>query len=138
MYPNKINTNYMGLGSQKGLGLPLAIFIILIMSLIAVAVNKISESSAESYIQSLLTSRVFYAAESGIQLKLNAVLGASPCVCGATSQSFDFSSAGLSGCTAEVTCSSFTLAGGSTYCTLTSQGSCIGSDAQRTVEVRVK
>lgn len=129
---------YLNIKRQQGLGLPIAIFIIVIMSLIAVAVNKISESSAESYAQAVLTSRVFYAAESGIQLKLVSVLSTPTCTCGTTPETFSFTTMGLSGCSAVVSCELLPIAGGPTYCTLTSAGTCVGSNAQRVVEVRVK
>ncbi|MFT6114084.1 MAG: MSHA biogenesis protein MshP, partial [Oleispira sp.] len=59
MYPNNLKFK------QAGIGLPVAIFIITIMSLIAAAVNQIGATSSQSYTQNLLSSRAFYAAESG-------------------------------------------------------------------------
>lgn len=122
---------------QKGLGLPVAIFVITIMSIIAVAINRINEASSQSYSQNVLSSRAFYAAESGAQLKAHSVLAATPCDCGSTDVVYDYAVEGLSQCSAETSCTSF-IANGETYCTVKSIGSCDNSNAQRTIEVRLK
>ena len=69
--------------NQTGIGLPVAIFIITIMGLIAAAVNQMGETSSQVYIQNVLSTRAFYAAESGAQLRAQSVLSATPCNCGA-------------------------------------------------------
>ncbi len=53
---------------QSGISLPVALFIITIMSLIAVAVNQLNETSSQSYGQNILSTRASYASESGVQL----------------------------------------------------------------------
>jgi MSHA biogenesis protein MshP len=122
---------------QKGLGLPVAIFVVTIMSIIAVAINRINEASSQSYSQNVLSSRAFYAAESGAQLKAQSVLVTTPCDCGSTDVVYDYAVEGLSQCSAETICTSF-IANGETYCTVKSIGSCDSSNAQRTIEVRLK
>ena len=121
---------------QQGLGLPVALFIITIMSLIAVALSRLDESSSQSYGQNLLSSRAFYAAESGAQLRARSVLLASACECG-VDQTYDFAVDGLQSCSAITSCNEFTANGG-VYCTITSTGSCDNSNALRTIEVRLK
>jgi MSHA biogenesis protein MshP len=121
---------------QVGLGLPVAIFVITIMSMIAVAVNQLNEAAGQTFSQNLLSSRAFYAAESGAQLRAQAVLSAVPCSCGANAN-YDFTVTGLNACRAVTSCDEF-IANGSTFCTITSIGSCDNTNAQRTVEVRVK
>jgi MSHA biogenesis protein MshP len=121
---------------QKGLGLPVAIFVITIMSIIAVAINRINEASSQSYSQNVLSSRAFYAAESGAQLRSQAVLSSLPCSCG-SNVDYDFTVIGLNGCRAVTACDAF-IANGETYCTVKSIGSCDNSNAQRTIEVRLK
>ena len=103
---------------QSGLGLPVAIFIITIMSIIAVA------------------TRSFYAAESGAQLRAEVVLRTLPCSCGANA-TYNFSVPGLNACRAVTSCDEF-VANGDTFCTITSIGSCDNINAQRTIEVRLK
>lgn len=122
---------------QKGLGLPVAIFVITIMSIIAVAINRINEASSQSYSQNVLSSRAFYAAESGAQLKAHSVLATTPCDCGSTDVVYDFSVKGLNQCRAATNCTSFSV-NGNTYCTIKSIGRCDNANAERTVEVRLK
>ena len=130
----------MYLNSQKfkqaGIGLPVAIFIITIMSLIAAAVNQMGETSSQSYVQNLLSSRAFYAAESGAQLRTQSVLGTSPCSCGAD-VTYNFTVTGLNLCSAATVCTQF-VANSETFCTIESIGRCDNANAQRAVEVRIK
>jgi MSHA biogenesis protein MshP len=121
---------------QAGIGLPVAIFIITIMSLIAVAVNQIGATSSYSYSQNLLSSRAFYAAESGAQLRAQSILTANPCSCG-VDVTYNFTVKGLNLCSAETICTQFD-ANLETFCTIESIGRCDGGNAQRTVEVRIK
>tara|TARA_B110001454_G_scaffold29420_1_gene28759 strand:- start:21790 stop:22212 length:423 start_codon:yes stop_codon:yes gene_type:complete len=123
---------------QKGLGLPVALFIIIIMSIIAVAVNRINESSSQSYGQNILSLRAFYAAESGAQLRAKDALSVLPCTCGSSPDLvYDFSVKGLNQCRAATNCTSFSV-NGNTYCTIKSIGRCDNANAERTVEVRLK
>lgn len=135
MYPNNLELKIM-YKKQQGLGLPVALFIITIMSLIAVAVNRLGESASQSYSQNLLSSRAFYAAESGAQIRARSVLTAVPCSCGAN-QTYDFSVSGLNNCSAITTCNEF-IANAETYCTVISVGRCDNTNAERTIEVRIK
>jgi MSHA biogenesis protein MshP len=147
MYPKKISRLFISKLSvskslsskQSGLGLPVAIFIITIMSIIALAVNRLNEASSQTYSQNLLSTRSFYAAESGAQLRAQTVLPVltvDPCSCG-SDVTYDFTVAGLNSCSAITICDEFT-ANGATFCTITSIGSCDNTNAQRTIEVRVK
>jgi len=123
---------------QRGIGLPVAIFIITIMSLIAVAVNQMGKTSSHTYIQNVLSARAFYAAESGAQLRAQSVLSATPCDCGADiTYTFAATITGLSLCSATTSCTQF-VANAETYCTIESIGRCDNSRAERTVEVRIK
>jgi MSHA biogenesis protein MshP len=126
------------LSKQSGISLPVAIFVITIMSLIAVAVNQMSETSSQSYSQNILSTRAFYAAESGAQLRAQDTLSAQPCSCGgSTDVEYNFTVIGLNQCSALTTCTSF-IANGDTFCTVSSIGRCNSSNAERSVEVRLK
>ena len=129
--------NYLR-SKQTGIGLPVAIFIITIMGLIAAAVNQMGETSSQAYVQNVLSTRAFYAAESGAQLRAQTVLSATPCSCG-TDETYTFGATikGLNLCSAITTCAQF-LANTETYCTIESIGRCDNSKAERTIEVRVK
>ena len=136
MYLNQSRTELKF--KQRGLGLPVALFIIVIMSLIAVAVNQLSVSSSQSYSQNVLSTRAFYAAESGAQLRAEDTLSPAACVCnGGADVTYNFTVTGLNQCSAETNCTSFS-ANGNTYCTIVSIGRCNNTVAERTVEVRLK
>ncbi len=139
MYPNTARLKQKTIRlKQTGIGLPVAIFIITIMSLIAVAVNQMGETSSHTYIQNVLSVRAFYAAESGAQLRAKNVLTATPCNCGADiTYTFSATITGLSLCSAATTCTSF-IANAETYCTIESIGRCDSGRAQRSIEVRLK
>ena len=135
----KVKPNNRRLPSkQSGLGLPVALFIIIIMSLIAVAVNQLNLSSNQSYSQNVLSARAFYAAESGAQIRSQGVLSTLPCTCGTNADiTYDFTVSGLNQCQADTNCTSFE-ADGNTYCTIVSIGSCADKSAERAIEVRLK
>lgn len=133
MYLNNLSTERF---QQAGLGLPVALFIITIMGLIALAVNRLNESTAQSFSQNILSARAFYAAESGAQLRAQSVLAGPPCLCG-SDVNYQFSVAGLVSCQANTVCTSFE-ANDQTYCTIVSTGMCDGDQAMRSIEVRVK
>lgn len=105
---------------QKGLGLPLAIFIITVMAFIAVAINELSVTGAKSISVNALSMRAFYAAESGANIFLAERTTNPPCT---GSSTFTVPSAnleeGLAQCSAEVVCNET----GSTY-TIESTGVC--------------
>jgi MSHA biogenesis protein MshP len=129
--------NY-SLSKQSGIGLPVALFVITIMSLIAVAVNQMSATSSQAYSQNLLSTRAFYAAESGAQLRAQDTLSSQPCSCGGSADvEYDFTVVGLNQCSALTRCTSF-IANGDTFCTVSSIGRCNNSSAERAVEVRLK
>ncbi|MGK0248534.1 MAG: MSHA biogenesis protein MshP [Oleispira sp.] len=126
------------LSKQSGIGLPVVLFIITIMSLIAAAVNQMSVTSSQSYSQNILSSRAFYAAESGVQLRAQETLSTQPCNCGGSADvEYDFTVTGLNQCGALTRCTSF-IANGDTFCTISSIGRCDNANAERTVEVRLK
>lgn len=136
MYPNTSQTELNF--KQRGLGLPVALFIIVIMSLIAIAVNQLGASSGQSYSQNVLSTRAFYAAESGAQLRAEDTLSPTACVCnGGADVTYNFAITGLNQCSAATNCTSFS-ANGNNYCTIVSIGRCHNTTAERTVEVRLK
>ena len=108
------------------------------MSLIAIAVNQLGASSSQSYSQNVLSTRAFYAAESGAQLRAENTLTPTACACsGGADVTYNFTVTGLNQCSAVTNCTSFS-ANGNTYCTIVSIGRCNNAVAERTVEVRLK
>jgi MSHA biogenesis protein MshP len=115
---------YYNLKQQTGFSLPIAIFILVIMALIAAAVVSIYTKSLAGVSQEVLSTRAFYSAESGAQHVLGQLFplngGAASCT---ASSSLNFSSTGLNNCAASMSCTATTV-GSNTFYTITSTGSC--------------
>ena len=109
---------------QRGFGLPAAIFIIVIMALIAAAAVNILNKGLEGVSQEVMSTRAFYSAESGAQHVLSQLfpLNGGAANCAATS-SVNFNTTGLSNCSANMTCSATTI-GSETFYTINSTGTC--------------
>ncbi len=146
MFPD--SRQFSGLFSpekEKGFGLPFAIFVIVILAMIASAITQMETDSAESVVFDVQSTRAFLAAQSGAQVGLNTLfppgLAASNCTESyfSTTPSITFLASGLEGCIAQVSCSVSSVAG-SDYFTVSSMGSCgSGLDlAQRRIEVKIR
>lgn len=121
---------------QRGMGLVAAIFLIVVVAALVVAISRMVRTSEEAFARDVMTHRAFLAAESGAQLGLNRVFapsGASACI----SWTWNLDSAGLRNCTAAVECRS-EVVGGTPHYTLESHGRCDagGMVAERQVLVR--
>lgn len=130
---------------QKGFGLPFAIFVIVILAMIAAAITQLETDSSESVVFDVQSTRAFLAANSGVQIGMNRLyppgLTANDCTHAYfnATPSISFNSAGLENCTASVTCVADSV-GGDDFFSLISLGKC-GANldlAMRIVEVRVR
>lgn len=97
--------------AQQGSFLIVAIFIILILSLIGLATLAVLNRGAESVVAEVYGARAYQAARSGSQIMLAQLFplgqeGAATDACTGAVQSYDFNnnSPGLTACTARVTC----------------------------------
>ncbi len=123
---------------QAGAGLPVALFIITVLSLIVAGMSQLQESSGKSISLQIQSQRAFFAAESGAQVVLADIMPADksdPVSCPAsTPVQVPFSASGLGACDASIECSDVN----SPVLVITSTGVCgSGPDqASRTVEVR--
>lgn len=135
------NTYIPSRSSQHGFSLPVAIFILVIMALIGTALVNLTLSSHQSLSQEVMSTRAFYAAESGAQTALSQLfpLNGAAATCSAPYPTVTLSATGLDGCTAVINCSSNTI-GTSTYYTLTSTGTCnfVTTSATRQIELMAK
>ena len=124
---------------QRGSSLVIAIFIIIVLSLLGAALVRMLNSSAESIVYEVYGTRAFHAAQSGLQMKLAErfpLIGSADAPnCNSISPKFT-NVAGLNACEAVVTCTPDTDASITTY-TIKSLGSCDigGVVTSRTVEV---
>jgi len=129
---------------QRGVGLPAAIFVITLMSTIAVAISLLVSQNAATFEEEVRLTRAFYAAESGAGFAMNALFPpdefprydtTATCPDNAGSpRIYDFTADGLSLCSAEVSCSLDATVDGLEYYTINSTGIC--GDVSRTVQVR--
>jgi MSHA biogenesis protein MshP len=123
--------------SQDGLGLVGAIFVIVVVSLLSVAMSRMLEADKLAQSYEILGLKAFLAAESGAQLGVNRLMP--PDSGGSCSdRTFSFEAASLRFCTAAVTCT-LTSANGENFYTLSSLGQCAAGDftASRSLEVRL-
>lgn len=127
--------------SQRGAGLPIALFIITVLALLVAGMAQQQQSSGESVSLQIQSQRAFFAGESGAQVGVARVLdNPAQCPSAGASWSIDFTQAALSNCEAALTCRS-SAAGSRTVYTLTSRGQCgVGSpeEAERVIRVRFR
>ena len=128
---------------QQGAGLPIALFIITVLTLLVAGMAQLQQAGSESVSLQIQSQRAFFAAESGAQVAVAEVLAAGDC--SAVTGSVTFSANGLSGCESAMFCNSVSadIDGGpaeETVFTVRSDGQCgSGSDlANRSVEGRVR
>ena len=127
--------------SQRGFSLPIAIFILVIMALIGAAMVTIMQNSQQSVSTAVLSTRAFFAAQSGAQYTLGQLfpLAGGAANCQASYPTLTFTTGGLAGCTATLSCTSRSI-GGKSYYTLVSAGACAAgtNQAVRQIEVQAR
>jgi len=144
MYPKAVSHK------QRGFLLPVVMFIIVAMGVLALSVSRFSGQSALSGAQEGVSLQAFYAAESGGQYAMNQIFyvasGGTPVTrtqattncSNLNGDVLNFSGAGLANCSATLACASNADAGSSTtFFTVTSNGQC-GSgatSASRSIQV---
>ncbi|MEE8057807.1 MAG: hypothetical protein V3T17_08235 [Pseudomonadales bacterium] len=134
---------------QQGLSLILAIFVLVVLSMLGAAMMNILASGSDSVAREVLATRALLAAESGAQQMLNTIFPPGgtidPNDCDSipgdgSPEVHPFPLAGLFGCSgAEVTCA-YTTIGAAHYYTIISTGSCGPANdlAVRVIEVQAK
>lgn len=129
----------------RGSTLVIAIFIIVIMSLLGVALVRMISVSSQGVAYEVLGTKAFQAAQSGMQWELQQVfpLGGGAGVCDDNDPGFAISNAdGMALCTIKTTCKA--IAGAAGHYILTSTGQCGDGNSEdnivavRTVEVQAK
>jgi MSHA biogenesis protein MshP len=131
----------ISLQKQAGMGLPTALFIILVLSLIVAALNNMNDISAKAYGREWLSMQAFYAAESGAQAAASWTLhpDLTRPSCNALYYTRNFSAVGMANCSVQVACVQDNV-GSDNFYTLTSSGTCgTGIDqARRIIQVRLQ
>ena len=142
MYHKKFDNN----GSkQKGISMAFLLFTMIIVSLLAAALMRLNSQSNISNAHQVISTRAFFAAESGAQLQALGIfpvngIGGGIAACSNPGPIYTFTVEGLRGCKATLSCFGTTI-GLDSYYQVISQGQCnTGQDLQstRTIEVRLK
>jgi len=129
--------------THAGSALVIALFVIIVMTLLGTALIRMLSSEAESIVYEVLGTRAFQAAQSGLQIKLQErfPLLPNPGTCN-TTDTIDFSTIeGLKNCKAiNVSCSNEPPINGVNYYRIKSTGQCevAGILTSRTLEVQVR
>jgi MSHA biogenesis protein MshP len=143
MFPNAVHKKLFR--RQQGFLIPLALFILVVMGVLALTISRTSMQTQTSAIQEFTNIQTFYAAESGAQRGMQRLFFNSNIRridvdgrCAGWSQTFNFTSDGLKACRAQVNCTFVVDAANiRSFYTITSVGSC-GVDqyrAERTIQV---
>jgi len=129
------------LNKQKGSALVLALFIIVVMTLLGTALVRMISTNAETIVYEVVGTRAYQAAQAGAQRKLSEIfpLSIPSRACPINSSTYNFSNTeGLKGCETIVAvgCKLYETVN-TTYYTITSTGQCTVADVftSRTIEV---
>ncbi|MAM88897.1 MAG: hypothetical protein CME36_16460 [unclassified Hahellaceae] len=133
-----MNSTQFNAHRDRGFGLPMALFVIVVLSFLLLSLTQLEESTAEGFSISLQSTRAFYAAESGAEIAMHQLFPPpnGKTVCTAVAATHTFSEPGLAGCSAELKCDE-NLVDGTLYFTVTSTGRCgaAADGAERTVVI---
>ena len=137
MCPNAVRSSRLSfspLKRQRGFLIPLALFIVVVMGLLALALARITTQTTLASAQEFLSLQAFYAAESGAQRGMHELFppGAIERLgvngrCEGFSETMTFTGVqGLSSCSAEVSCECASCApiDPTSFYTITSVGRC--------------
>lgn len=132
------------LRNSRGFSIIMALFILVVLSMLAAAMISIMAAGADSVAREVLSARALMAAESGAQRNLNEIFtpGAAVNVAACQPTRVYGGFAGLTGCSnvaVVVNCSSVTV-DSIDYFTLISEGRCgpLSDQAVRIIEVQAK
>lgn len=125
---------------QSGMSLVLAIFVLVVMSLLGAAMVNILRSGSDSVAREVISSRALMAAESGAQRLLNEIFPPGGAVLTANCRDKTYVMNGLFACnTVDVSCQVLTI-DSVNYFTLSSTGRCgpLGDESIRVIQVQAK
>lgn len=133
--------------NQSGSALVIAIFVLVIMTLLGSALVRMQHSSSETLVYEVYGTRAYTAAQAGIQWQLSEVfpLNLDSVLCPTNNTELFFHDVnGLENCQSEVTCISDISHDGFQYYTVTSVGSCnitnvdVAVKTSRTIKVEAR
>lgn len=124
---------------QRGFSLPVAILAIVLLSLLGAAMVSLVSFGHRSVANIVVSTRAFYAAESGGQYalgKLFPLKNGTPPAC-RSRLTLTFTPPGLTGCRAVVTCAGPTPLNGHNFYTLTSTGQCASGENKAVRQIQI-
>lgn len=143
MYHNAYTINRK---RQQGSALVIAIFVLVIMTLIGSALIRMQSSSAETVVYEVMGTRAYAAAQTGIQWQLTEIFplnttGITLCKDNDNIVEPTINNvAGFEQCEFDISCDSSISHGDVQYYTITSTGSCgvAGIETSRTIEIEAR
>jgi MSHA biogenesis protein MshP len=132
--------------SEQGFSIIMAVFILVVLGLLAAAMLSIMSAGADSVAREVLSSRALMAAKSGAERKLNEIFppgaAANPSACQTSPATTYADFTGLVGCSnvSVVVDCTFVTVNAVSYFTVTSEGRCgpTSEPAVRIVELQAK
>ena len=124
---------------ERGAALVTAIFVLVVIALLAAAMVRVLRFSDDSVAREVLSSRALMAADSGLDRTLGQLfpVGGVAQACAPLNWNFAASEEGLANCQVSVTCRNFTL-NAITYYELQATGECGPNDDPAVRRVRVQ
>lgn len=140
---HELRVKNRALNKQKGSALVIAIFIIVVMTLLGSALVRMISANAETIVYEVIGTRAYQAAQAGAQRKMSELFPLLPAIGLCLGDvDYDFSTIkGLENCEAvNVGCVEDATVNGVTYYTITSTGQCnvAGISTSRKVEISAR
>ncbi len=123
---------------QGGFSLPVVVGVIVLAAVLGAAMVNLVATGQQSVALEVVSTRAFYAAESGAQFGMQRLFPPSGGAASCANASVSFATNGLSGCSATVSCTSTGPVNGTMFYTITSSGSCSSGPTQATRTIQVK
>lgn len=144
MFPSAARNTHRkpALRQQRGFLLPVAVFILVAMSLFALALSRNVSRTGLAVVQEVISTQAFNAAESGAQRGMGELFAGgddaalADAACTAMNRNDTFNTTGLNNCSAAVTCALTSTTAASLYA-LTSVGQCGSGQTAATRTIRV-
>lgn len=135
MYPNS--------RAQRGSALVTAVFIVVVMLLLAQSIAQLLRSGSEAVVYEVQGSRTLLAAQSALELSLTQLfpLNSTTTTCAALTLNYSFSGVALAGCSATLSCKAYSDSESvAPLFSLTSSASCVAGEftTQRTISIEVQ
>ncbi|MFT7558716.1 MAG: MSHA biogenesis protein MshP [Flavobacteriales bacterium] len=141
----KLNRQAINKSGQKGFLVPLALFLLVGLAALAIAVARINSQAGGSSIREAISTQAFFAAESGAQYTMNQLyfpvndraIADARCL-SLNGERLNFDTPGLNNCFARFSCSSsINVENTISYYRVQSDGECGGGEyvAQRSVRI---